>query len=126
MVQGLPRIQEEPDVDSQGCEGNRRNVVDPNLEHLREEQEEAGVDPSRSPLHDCRISGAWIRICARGLGTQGGTRRTAPETHRACKTHHLRTARLLRPALEDGHRLAWPRMPESNRDITNFSFHFTF
>lgn len=46
IVQGLQRIQEEPDIESQGCQGNRRNVVDPNMEHLREQHEESNVDSS--------------------------------------------------------------------------------
>ena len=36
--QRLQGIQEEPDVESQRCQGDRWNIVDPDLEDLRKEQ----------------------------------------------------------------------------------------
>lgn len=46
MVQGLQRIQEEPDIESQRCQGNRWDIVDPDMEHLGKEHKEPDVDPS--------------------------------------------------------------------------------
>lgn len=44
--QRLQGIQEEPDVESQRCQGDRWNIVDPDLEDLRKEQKQPDVNSS--------------------------------------------------------------------------------
>lgn len=44
--QRLQGIQEQPDVESQCCQRDRWNIVDPNLEDLRKEQKQPDVNSS--------------------------------------------------------------------------------